>query len=77
MFNDVIMFIMGVGILLGAFDKMIGNKFGLGKELEDGFKNVGVIVYSVVGIITIAPLIAKVLSPLVVPLFTRIGIDPS
>ncbi len=77
MFNDVIMFIMGIGILLGAFDKMIGNRFGLGKELEDGFKNVGVIVYSVVGIITIAPLIGKVLSPVVVPLFSRFGIDPS
>lgn len=76
-FNDVIMLILAVGILLGAFDKIIGNKFGLGKELEEGFKCIGTIGFAVVGIICIAPVIADVLSPFVVPFFKQYGIDPA
>ena len=51
-FNDIVMFIMALGILAGAFDRIIGNKLGLGKEFEDGFKNMGTIGLSVIGIIS-------------------------
>ena len=34
-FNDVIMFILASGIILGAIDKIIGNKFGLGWSTEN------------------------------------------
>ena len=76
-FNDVVMFIMALGIIIGAIDKIIGNKLGLGKELEDGFKTVGVIGFSVMGLISIAPVIANILSPIIVPLYKRFGIDPA
>ncbi len=76
-FNDVVMFIMALGIILGAIDKIIGNKFGLGKELEDGFKCIGTIGFSVIGIISIAPVLANILSPVIVPFFKQYGIDPA
>ena len=76
-FNDIVMFIMALGILAGAFDRIIGNKLGLGKEFEDGFKNMGTIGLSVIGIISFAPVIAEFLSPVIVPLFKRYGIDPA
>lgn len=76
-FNDIVMFIMALGILAGAFDRIIGNKLGLGKEFEDGFKNMGTIGLSIIGIISFAPVIAEFLSPVVVPFFKRYGIDPA
>ncbi|MBQ6815486.1 MAG: ethanolamine utilization protein EutH [Lachnospiraceae bacterium] len=76
-FNDVIMFIMALGILAGAIDKIIGNKLGLGKEFDEGFKNMGTIGLSIIGIISFAPVIADFLSPFIVPFFKRYGIDPA
>lgn len=76
-FNDIVMFIMALGIIIGAIDKIIGNKLGLGKELEEGFKNIGTIGFSIIGIISIAPVIANILSPVIVPVFKRFGIDPA
>lgn len=76
-FNDIVMFIMALGIIIGAIDKIIGNKLGLGKELEEGFKCIGSIGFSVIGIISIAPVIADILSPFIVPFFKRFGIDPA
>lgn len=76
-FNDVVMFIMALGIIIGAIDKIIGNKLGLGKAFEDGFKNIGVIGFTVIGIISIAAVLANLLSPVIVPLYRRFGIDPA
>lgn len=76
-FNEVVMFIMALGILAGALDRIIGNKLGLGKEFEEGFKNIGTIGISIIGIISFAPAIANFLSPFVVPLYKRYGIDPA
>ena len=76
-FNDIVMFIMALGIIIGAFDKIIGNKLGLGKEFEEGIKTIGVIGFSVMGLISIAPVLANVLSPVIVPLYKNLGIDPA
>ena len=76
-FNEIVMFVMAVGVLLGAVDKIIGNKLGLGKEFEDGFKCIGTVGFSIIGIISFAPVIAKMMSPIITPLFTRYGIDPA
>lgn len=76
-FNEIVMFVMAVGVLLGAIDKIIGNKLGLGKEFEDGFKCIGTIGFSIIGIISFAPVIAKFLSPVITPLFKKYGIDPA
>lgn len=76
-FNDIVMFVMACGVIAGAFDRIIGNKLGLGQEFEEGFKSMGVIGLSIVGIISFAPLIAEVVSPVVVPFFKKYGIDPA
>ena len=76
-FNEIVMFVMAVGVILGAIDKIIGNKLGLGKEFEDGFKCIGSIGFTIIGFISFAPVIAKVLSPIIVPFFKKYGIDPA
>lgn len=50
--------------LLGAADKLIGNRFGIGAEFERGMKMLGVLALSMVGMIVISPTIAYLIEPL-------------
>lgn len=40
-FNNVILFIVAVGVILGGADKLMGNKFGLGAKFDEGFNSMG------------------------------------
>lgn len=64
-------------MLLGAVDKCLGNKFGLGEQFEEGIMAMGSLALSMVGIITLAPVLANILKPVVVPLYTALGADPA
>lgn len=75
--NEIIMYIMVVFMVIGGVDKCIGNKLGLGEKFEEGIMAMGALAMSMVGIITIAPILAMVLSPIVVPVYTMLGADPS
>lgn len=75
--NEIIMYIMVLFMIIGAIDKCIGNKLGLGEQFEEGIMAMGALAMSMVGIITLAPVLAKILSPIVVPLYTAVGADPS
>ena len=35
-FNDIIMWVVAIGVIIGGIDFMLGNKFGLGGKFEDG-----------------------------------------
>ena len=59
---------------LGKVGKSIG---GAGNQFEEGFNAMGALALAMVGIIAIAPVLAKVLSPLVVPIYTALGADPA
>ena len=74
--NEIIMMVMAAGALLGGLDRIIGNKFGLGEKFEEGFRLVGSLALSICGIICLAPVLADLLSGIVTPLFTAIGVDP-
>lgn len=75
--NEIIMYIMVFFMALGALDKMLGDKFGLGAKFEEGIMSMGSLAMSMVGIIVLAPILAKILSPLIVPLYRALGADPS
>lgn len=75
--NDVIVYIMAIFMVLGALDKVIGNKFGLGEQFEEGFMAMGALTLAMVGAISLAPVLAKVLQPVIVPVFKALGADPS
>lgn len=64
-------------MILGAIDKIIGNKFGLGEQFEEGFMAMGALTLAMVGVVSLAPVLAKVLQPVVVPVFKALGADPS
>ena len=72
-----ISFVMACFSVLGAIDLLIGNKFGLGKQFERGLMLLGVMALSMVGMIVIAPLIAKLLYPALKGLSSVIPFEPS
>ena len=49
--------------ILGALDKILGNRFGVGKEFEKAFMLLGTMALSMIGMIVIAPLIANIMKP--------------
>ena len=63
--------------ILGAIDRIIGNRFGLGKEFEKGVMVIGSLALSMIGMIVIAPFIADILSPVIELLVRYTPIDPS
>ncbi|WP_066720092.1 ethanolamine utilization protein EutH [Clostridium sp. Marseille-P299] len=75
--NEIIVYIMVVFAVLGAIDRIIGNKFGLGEKFEEGILAIGSLAISMVGIIALAPVLADILKPVIVPLFGILGADPA
>lgn len=75
--NEIIVGIVACFAVIGAIDRICGNRFKLGEKFEEGFMVMGQLVLSMVGMLVLAPVIAKVMSPVMTPLFTAIGSDPS
>lgn len=75
--NEVIVYIMVVFAVLGAIDRIIGNKFGIGEKFEEGIMAIGSLAISMVGIIALAPVLADILKPVVVPVYSFLGADPA
>lgn len=75
--NGVIMLIMMVFMLVGAIDKIRGNKLGYGEKFEEGFLAMGSLAMSMAGVVAAAPVLSMVLGPIIKPLYTLIGADAS
>ncbi len=73
----ILMFVFAVFAVLGALDCIIGKKFKIGEEFEKGIMSLGPLALSMVGMICIAPVLAKYLLPLIKPLAELCGFDPS
>lgn len=75
--NSVIMMIMMIFMLVGAVDKILGNKYGYGEKFEEGFQAMGPLALSMAGVVAAAPVLAKLLGPVISPLYKAVGADPS
>lgn len=75
--NEIIICVMAVFMAVGAIDKCLGNKFGLGEQFEEGIMAMGSLAVAMVGVICLAPVLADVLRPVVVPVFDMLGADPA
>lgn len=75
--NDIVVGIIAVFFCLGALDRLFGNKWGLGERFSEGFAAMGSLTLVMVGIVSLAPVLAKLLIPLISPLYEWIGADPS
>ena len=60
--NAVIMMIMMIFMIVGAVDKIRGNKLGYGEEFENGFNAMGPLAIAMAGVVAAAPVLAIILS---------------
>lgn len=75
--NEVIVWILMFCMVLGGLDRAIGNKFGLGEKFEEGFMALGPLALAMVGVMSLAPVLAKLLEPVVGPIYHLLGADPA
>jgi ethanolamine transporter len=75
--NEIILYIMMFFMVLGALDKIFGNRFEIGAKFDEGFMAMGPLAIAMLGVVSIAPVLAKVLGVVVVPLYTFLGADPA
>lgn len=75
--HELLIVIMAAFAVLGALDRIIGNRFGLGEEFEKGILSMGSLALAMVGIISFAPVLASLLRPVVVPVYRFLGADPA
>ena len=73
----VLMFVFAVFAIVGAIDRIIGNRFGIGEEFEKGIMATGSLALSMVGMICIAPVFTKFLIPVITPVANIFHFDPS
>ena len=75
--HEIVIAVMAVFAVLGALDRIAGNRLGLGKEFEDGIAAMGSLALAMLGIISLAPVLAALLKPVVVPIYSFLGADPA
>ena len=75
--NEIIVWLMVVFMILGAIDRILGNKSGLGESFEEGIMAMGSLALAMIGILCLAPVLAGLLRPVVVPLYSLVGADPA
>ena len=75
--NSVIIFIMMIFMLVGAIDKIRGNKKGYGEQFDEGFNAMGPLAAFMAGVVAAAPVLAIILKPIIVPIYSLFGADAS
>lgn len=73
--HEILIAVMAVFAVLGALDRIFGNRLGIGKEFENGILAMGALAMAMIGIICLAPVLANLLKPVVVPVFNFLGAD--
>ncbi len=76
-FYEILIWIMAAFAVLGALDRIFGNRLGLGKQFEEGILAMGALALAMIGIIALAPVLAKLLQPVIGPVYRFLGADPA
>ena len=75
--HELLIAIMAIFAIFGAIDRIAGNRLGMGKQFEEGILAMGTLAMAMLGIITLAPVLAGLLRPIIVPVFSFLGADPA
>lgn len=76
-FHEILIAVMAAFAVAGAIDRIFGSRWGLGKEFEEGILAMGSLALAMVGIVCLAPVLAGLLRPVIVPVFAFLGADPA
>lgn len=73
--HEILIAVMAIFAVLGGLDRIFGNRLGLGQEFENGILAMGSLALAMVGIITLAPVLAEILTPIAGPVYNFLGAD--
>ena len=76
-FDRIVIIVMAVFCLIGGLDCICGKRFKLGEAFENGILTMGHLALSMIGIIVLSPVLAKILEPIIVPFYENLGADPA
>lgn len=76
-FSRILFILFALFAVAGGVDYIISNRFGLGKAFERGITTMGPLALTMTGMMVLAPLLADLLSPVILPLFNLMGVDPA
>lgn len=77
MINKLVIYIIGVFFIIGAFDYIFGSPLKLGNKFEEGIKTMGTLALGIIGIYSLSPLLLEALSPVSQLVWRLFKFDPS
>lgn len=75
--STIVVMIMAIFMLVGAIDRICGNKLGYGEQFEEGINAMGPLAMSMAGVVAVAPILALILKPIFGPIYNAVGADPA
>ena len=75
--DQIIIYIVVFFFIVGAIDLILGNRFSFGERFTTGLMTMGSLALAMIGIISLAPVIAELLLPVITPIYGLIGADPA
>ncbi len=75
LFRQILMILICVFFIIGITDHYLGGRFGIGQEFKRAYGYAGTVILTIVGIISLSPVLAAVLRPVVIPVFQFLGAD--
>ncbi len=75
--EKIVLYIVGSFFILGILDYIIGGKLNLNKGIESGIQSMGSLSLSMIGILSITPIISDLLIKYITPLSNNRFLNPS
>ncbi len=75
--SNIVLWIIVIFSIIGGIDRLFNNRYGLGEKFEEGFKSMGGLAISMIGIISLAPVMCQLIMPVLSSLSKLTGADPS
>lgn len=75
--EKIMLYIISIFFFVGIIDYIFGGKLKLAKELENGIKSMGSLAISMIGILSITPIVSDILNKYIIPKLNINLIDPS
>ena len=75
--EKIVIYIVGIFFILGILDYVFGGKLKLSKGIESGIKSMGSLALSMLGILSITPIISDFLTKYIIPILNKSFFAPS
>ncbi|WP_066895923.1 ethanolamine utilization protein EutH [Clostridium nigeriense] len=75
--EKIMLYIVGIFFIIGIIDYIFGGKLKLSKGVEGGIQSMGSLALSMIGILSITPIISDALTKYIIPLLSKSFIEPS